>query len=223
MLTILNPDEAATVKFARLKSPTGLVRVTVTGELTCPALVCGNSIQLGCAATAPGVPPVPLSGTLASVCPPAAIVSVPVYAKARGGEKTTPAVQLAPAARLVPQVFCARLKGAVAVRVIAFAVEPPVLAIITVCAALLAPGGTMAKTSCPGSTLIPAAVCPVPLNGTLTAATPAVEDETASEAVAPPAAAGVKITCTVQLLPLARVAPQVVVPREKLAAESPVI
>ena len=68
----------------------------------------------------------------------------------------------------------------------------------------------MGKTSCAGFTLSPAGVCPVPLSGTVTGATPEVDEETASEAVAPPAAAGVKITCTVQLPPLASVAPQVV-------------
>ncbi len=84
----------------------------------------------------------------------------------------------------------------------------------------------MGKRSCAGLTLSPAGVCTVPLSGTVTAATPAVDEETASEAVAPPAAAGVKTTCTVQLfwpLTLLSVALQVEASYEKLLAEVPVI
>ena len=39
----------------------------------------------------------------------------------------------------------------------------------------------------------------------------------------PPAVTGVKIICTVQLLPLVRAAPHVVFPVEKLAAPAPLI
>ena len=127
-----------------------------------------------------------------SACP-----CTPRYA---GAKRRPPSEQLAPAARLAAQVFCVRLKGAVAVRVSELAAEPPVLVTFTVCAALDCPGAMMGKTSCAGLTLSPAEVCPVPVSGTLTGCTPEVEEETASEAVLPPAAAGVKITCTVQLL-----------------------
>lgn len=94
---------------------------------------------------------------------------------------------------------------------------------VTVCEGLDWPAATMGKTSCEGLTLSPAGICPVPVSVTLTGATPEVDEVTASEAVLPPAAAGVKITCSVQAAPLASVAPQVVVPVEKLAAESPEI
>jgi hypothetical protein len=40
-------------------------------------------------------------------------------------------------------------------------------------------------------------------------------------AVLPPETTGVKITCAVQLLPLFNMAPQVVVPVAKLAADAP--
>ena len=66
----------------------------------------------------------------------------------------------------------------------------------------------------------------VPLSGSGSAATPAVDEEITSEAVAPPAAAGVKTTPTVQLfwpLTLLRIAPQVEASYEKLLAEIPVI
>jgi hypothetical protein len=58
---------------------------------------------------------------------------------------------------------------------------------------------------------------------TATGATPAVDELTTSEAKAPPDAAGVKVTCTVQLFPMASVAPQVDAPKEKLLAEIPMI
>ena len=63
----------------------------------------------------------------------------------------------------------------------------------------------------------------MPLSGTVTAATPAVDEETTSEAVAPPAAAGLKTTCTVQLPPLASVVGQVLALQAKLPADKPVI
>ena len=60
------------------------------------------------------------------------MVSVPAYSPLREGEKTTPVEQLAPDARLEPQVFWARLKGGVAVTVSELAAEPPVLVRFTV-------------------------------------------------------------------------------------------
>ena len=115
------------------------------------------------------------------------MVSVPAYGPLREGEKYTPVEQFAPAARLEPQVFCTRLKGGAAIKLSDEAVEPPVLVMFTVWDGLDSPGRTMGKRSCAGLTLSPAGVCPVPLSGTGTAATPAVDEETFSEAVAPPA------------------------------------
>ena len=64
---------------------------------------------LGSACTDPGVPPVPLSGTLAeAVSDEDAMVSVPGYGPLREGEKMTPVKQLSPAARLEPQAFPTR-------------------------------------------------------------------------------------------------------------------
>jgi uncharacterized membrane protein len=140
----------------------------------------------------------------------------------REGEKTTPAEQLAPAAKPSVQVFCTRLKGDAVVSASEVAAELPLLVSVTVCAALEAPGATTGKTSCAGLTFNPVEDCPVPVRGTVTDATPEVDEETTSEVVAPPAAVGVKITGTVQLPPLASVEPQVVVPVEKFLAETPV-
>jgi hypothetical protein len=61
------------------------------------------------------------------------MVSVPVNAPLTEGEKMTPVEQLAPAARVAPQLFCTRLKGGVTVRVSELAVEPPELVRLTVC------------------------------------------------------------------------------------------
>ena len=63
----------------------------------------------------------------------------------------------------------------------------------------------------------------MPLNGTVTAFTCTVDEVTVSVAFAVPVADGVNVTCAVQLLPFARVAPQVVAPVAKLAADAPVI
>ncbi len=79
------------------------------------------------------------------------MVSVPVYGPLSEGEKITPVVQLAPAARVVPQVFCTRLKGGVAVSVSELAVEPPVLVMVTVCAGLDWPGARWEREAAPGS------------------------------------------------------------------------
>jgi hypothetical protein len=151
---------------------------------------------------------------VACVCEEDAMVNVPVYGPLSEGEKITPVEQLDPPARLVPQglAVATKLKGGVAVSVSELATEPPLLVSVTAWAGLDWPGVTMGKASCAGLTLSPAGVCPVPLSETLTAATLGVDELTTSEAVAPPAAIGVKVTCTVQLLPLASVAPQVVEP-----------
>ena len=69
---------------------------------------------------------------------------------------------------------------------------------------------------------MPALAVPVPLRATVAGFTPGVGEAIASTAALPPAVAGVKITWTVQLAPLASVAPQVVVPVAKLLAEIPV-
>ena len=94
---------------------------------------------------------------------------------------------------------------------------------MTVCATLACPIVACVNAICAGLALRPDAAIPAPLNATATAFTPNVEDETVSVAAFPPVAVGVKITCTVQLLPLFSVAPHVVVPVVKLPAAGPVI
>ena len=132
-------------------------------------------------------------------------------------------MQLAPAARLALQVFCVTLNCAVGAKAGAANEALLVLVTVTVCAALVWPTAVTAKVSCAGLTFSPDQTCPVPFSATVTGATPEVEEVTVSVAALPPVAAGEKITCTAQLAPLASVAPQVVVPIEKLPAAWPVI
>src|ERR1035437_9082689 len=130
---------------------------------------------------------------MACVCEEDAMVSVPVKFPSRTGEKTTPIVQLAPAARLVPQGLAGAtgLKGGVTGKVSEFAAVPPLLVMVT-WEALEWPGATRGKASCAGVTLSPAGFWLVPVSGTLIAATPVVDEEITSAAMLPPAAAGVK-------------------------------
>lgn len=114
------------------------------------------------------------------------------------------------------QVFCVRMNCTGTANASGLTVALLVLLIVTVCAALDCPTLVTAKFNCDGLTFSPDSTCPVPLRGTVTGVTPGVEEETVNVAALPPAAVGVKITCTLQLLPLASVAPQVVTPVAKL-------
>jgi hypothetical protein len=87
--------------------------------------------------------------------------------------------------------------------------------------AIFSPWGE--KESWVGLTLRPGPDCPLPLRATVTGFVPVVDDEMVSVADAPPFDPGVKITCTVQLAPTSRLAPQFVAPVEKSAAAGPVI
>jgi hypothetical protein len=157
--------------------------------------------------------PVPLKATLAGTGTEAeATARVPVAVPLTVGVNITPAVQLAPAARLLVQVFCVRLKGAAVVSVSAVAAKLPVLVTVTVCAALEAPVIVDGKVNFEGLTPSPVVTVPLPFSGTESGVTPSVDEESTSVAALPPDVAGVKITCTVQLLPLFRAAPQVLVP-----------
>lgn len=60
----------------------------------------------------------------------------------------------------------------------------------------------------------PPVIAPPPFKATDTADTPRVDVETASAAAMAPVDVGVNTTCTVQLLPLGRLEPQFVPPKE---------
>ena len=155
--------------------------------------------------------PVPESATVAGVATAVELMeSEPVAEPPAVGEKTTEAVQLAPAARLPVQPFCATLKGPEAASVTEPMAKLVELVMVTDCAALDWPAAIAAKVSWVGLVVRPLANCAEPLRGIETAATPVVEDETKSAAAMEPVALGVKTICAVQLLPLFRSAPQVV-------------
>jgi len=198
--------------------------VTVVALLVEPTPVVGKATCAGNIWTAPVSPPVPLRATMVAVAIDVdAIVNVPVSDPLCIGANPTPAVQLAPAARLLGHVFCARLNGPLTDKATPAAAVPPELAIVTVCAALVWPIAVGANVSCAGFALSADADCPAPLSGTTTGTTPGVADVTVSVAAAGPAAIGLNSTCTVQLAPAANDAPHVVVPVEKLVAAWPAI
>ena len=160
-----------------------------------------------------GTVPVPLRATATGLAADVETMDkVPVAAPEMVGVKTTPVEQLAPADRLLAQVFWVRLKGGATASVSDVAAKLPVLAIVTVCAALAWPTSTAGKVNCAGVAPSTVVVEPLPLSGTETGVTPRDEEETMRVAALKVALAGVKIACTVQLLPLASTAPQVVVP-----------
>ncbi len=199
------------------------VTVTVWALLVAPTPVVEKLSCAGCNCTEPAAPPIPVRITVAVFKVDEPTVSVPPAVPFAVGVNTTPVVQLAPAARLVVQVFCVRLKGAVTVSVSPAALRLLALLTVTVCAALAWPSVASVNVICAGLTFNPDAASPAPLSATVTAFTPSVEEATVSVAAIPPVAAGVKITCTVQLLPLFSAVPQVVAPVEKLPAPGPLI
>jgi hypothetical protein len=149
------------------------------------------------------------------------IVSAPERFPVCAGLKTKRVVKLEPPASVAPHLFCVRLKGPVAVRTSPAAVAWLLLLTVTVCAALVWPTAVAAKVSSDGAAPSPPSDCPLPLSGTVTGFTCEVDEVTVSVAFAVPFAVGVNFTCTVQLLPFASVAPQVVAPVAKLDADAP--
>jgi hypothetical protein len=224
LLASLNPEETDKAKSDSITPPPEFVIVTVAGLLVAPTPVVAKVRSAGRIWTEPVAPPIPLSTATAGVLTVDELtVSAPVQVPLVAGVKTTPVVQADPAARFVPHVFCVRLKGPETITASPLALIPPVLEMVTVCEGLACPSACAAKLSCDGFTLSPAAVCPAPLRETVAAFTPRVDEEIVKLAAAPPDAVGVKMTCTVQLLPLARFAPQVVASVAKLPADGPVI
>ena len=109
LFTSWNPDGTASARPLRLVTVPELVTVTVVELLVWPTPVVAKLIVAGVTPIPAETAPVPLSVTLAGVAIEADVtVNVPVSVPVAVGSKTTPTVQLAPAARLVVQVFCVR-------------------------------------------------------------------------------------------------------------------
>jgi len=111
--------------------------------------------------------PVPDSGTVA-LAPSAleATVSVPVCALGFEGANTTLVVQVAPAARAVPQVLPLNLNPALAVRArLSSETAGRVFEIVTGIALLAVPTPVAGKFTCPDSICRPPVSPPVPSQG----------------------------------------------------------
>lgn len=216
LLAIPNPFE--TVKARSVSGTVALLLVTVKvwALLVVPTPVVAKVNCDGCSCTVPAAPPVPLNAMVAVFNVAEPTVNEPATLPFPVGVNTTPTVQFAPAARTAAQLFCVRLNGVVTASVSPVAFTLLVLLIVAVCAALVWPRADSVNVICAGLTFNPDAASPAPLNATVTAFTPRVEEVTVRVAAFAPVAAGVKITCTVQLLPLLNVAPHVDAPAKKL-------
>jgi hypothetical protein len=143
------------------------VTVKICVLLTMPTPVVEKLNDDGCVRADPAAPPAPLNPTtagFANAVEPA--LNVPVTIPFAVGMNTTPLAQLAPAARLVPQVFCTRLNGAPTETVSPPAVTALVFVMVAVCAALACPRVACVKNICAGLIDIPETACPIPLSGT---------------------------------------------------------
>jgi len=200
LFTSTNPAETTSVKLLRLALMPVLVTVIGVGVLTVPTPIVANTIEPGVTSIPAPAAPVPLSDTVAGVAIAVELnVRIPVVAPIAVGAKITPTAQLAPAARLPPQVLCATLNWLDPIwpdrpTVNPLAAIELVLVTVAVCAALVSPRPNVPKLNCVGVTVSPDAIWPVPFNGTVTGATPSVEEDTTSAAVMPPPAEGSKMT-----------------------------
>src|ERR1700761_6697192 len=93
-------------------------------------------------------------------------VSVPETEPAPVGEKTTVRVQLAPAARVVPQLLEAMRKPVLSARLEMCSARPPLLVRVRVCAGAERPTPVAAKVSEDGLSETPGGATPVPLRAT---------------------------------------------------------
>lgn len=126
------------------------------------------------------------------------------------GVKLTLMLQLAPAAKLAPQLLVVP-KSPVTPIVLINNAAVPLLVRVTDCAVLVVPiGCAVAKVTAGGARTALGAVTPVPVSGIACGLLPALSTKV-SEPKAPPAAVGLKVTLMVQILPAATGEPQVLV------------
>ena len=218
LLTSWKPAGTARARALRVVAAPVLVTVTVVGELARPTPVVAKLMAAGATWMAAASAPVPLKATVATLTTVAEVtVKEPVCAPVEVGAKTTPTVQLEPAASEVVQVFCVREKPAVTESASWVAATVLELLTVTVWTALVEPATAGEKVNCAGATLSPAVTVPAPLSGTVRGVTPAVDEVMVSVARLLPAVDGVKMTWTVQLAAGASAAVQVVAPVVKLA------
>ena len=168
-----------------------------------------ESVAAGAVTT--GFAPVPLKATVCGE-PPAlsVIVSVPERAPAAVGVKVIEIVQLAPIARLLPQVLISEKSPETAIAPSVSAAVPELVR-ITVCTALVVPIVCDGKVRLVGeSVAVGVAAKPVPLSVTVWGE-PVALSVIASVPVRLPAAVGVNFTEIEQFAPAATDIPQVLV------------
>ena len=154
--------------------------------------------------------PVPLRLTFCGLFEALSVkVSVPLAAPVAVGVNVTPTAQLAPAARLVPQVLLEIAKGPLIptlemVRAVLWR-----LVSVTVTAALVLPTATVPKFNELADRVTgELELLPVPLRLTVCGLFPALSVKV-SVPVAAPVAVGVNVTPTLQVAPAATLVPQV--------------
>jgi hypothetical protein len=159
---IWNPAEDARVRSGMAMGPV-FVTVSAREALISPTPVVGNTIELGCTCTNPAAPPTPAREAIAGSGKDAeATDSVPLTTPFAVGVKITPTEQVAPEARVVPQVFCVRLNGVEAATVSCDAVTLLVFAIVAICAAVDWPSLGCRKLNCDGVIASNDVPCPTP-------------------------------------------------------------
>lgn len=185
-----------------------LVRVEYSTELALPTLVEEKLIEPGVRVTASA--PVPLNG---SVWVPASSVTVttPVAAPAAVGLKAALMVQLAPGARVAPQVPSPpKANGPLMTKApVKVSVELPVLVTAEYSTALVAPTTVEGKLIAAGDRLIVLPDSPVPLR--LTCVALPLVGVMLSVAVSVPVVCGVNVTLMEHVAPAATEEPQLLV------------
>ena len=152
-----------------------------------------------------------------------AIDSVPVRVPVAVGMKVTDTVQLAPVARLLPQLLVCEKSPVVETEVM-LRLADPLFVTVTVCAALVVFTVWLAKLRLTGDsdTEGVGALVPVPLSATL-CGLPVALSAIDSVPVRVPVVVGLKVTLTEQFDPAARVLPQVFVCEKSPVAETDVM
>jgi hypothetical protein len=218
----LVPETATLLMVIAAEVP--LVRVSVR-ELLEPTATLPKARLDGLTVTLPAAVPVPESATVCGLLVAESVkVRVAVRLPAAAGLNTTVTVQLAEAARLVPQVLLESVKSAASVPVTAM------LLMVTAAEALLVrvtdfappalPTATEYQLRLDGLTVRVEAAVPVPERATVCGLFVA-ESVKVSVAVRLPAAAGWNSTVTVQLAEAARLVPQLLPDKVKSAALVP--
>ena len=158
-------------------------------------------------------PPVPLRVMVCGLVTALSVnVSVPATGPVAVGVKVTPTAQLAPAATLVPHVLLAMLNPELTTAGLRVSATLKRFVRVTVLVELVFPTVTVPKLSELAENVTGAV--PVPLRLTVCGLLIALSAKV-SVPVAAPAAAGVKLTPTVQLAPAAMPAPQVLLEMAK--------